>query len=264
MPKHSLQIEGLTKQFNSNGAGPIIAIEDFSIEALPGEFVIVVGPNGSGKSTVLNLIAGDFFPDRGTIILKYENKEIDITSLPRWKRAKRIGRVYQDPKLGTIGDLTVLDNLRLVFSEKNCPSPFNLHLSKKKIDELLASLNKLHFVDKLNRKVSELSQGQRQVFAVLLALVRTPDILLLDEHTASLDHKNATECLKITEALCLQTQTTVIMVTHNMADAIKYGNRLIVLREGRVVANLAQTQKKELNVPKLFDLCGYSTPHIDS
>jgi len=263
MSEHVLSIKNLTKQFDSNGSGIIKALDGFSLEARPGEFVVIVGPNGSGKTTALNLIAGDYSSDKGSIRLQNNDSQIDITNIPRWKRSERITRVYQDPKLGTIGSFTVYDNLRLALSPRKYPSPFAFHLAKQRLVELDDYVSKLGLKNMFERKVSELSQGQRQIFAVLLAIVRKPDILLLDEHTASLDHKNATKCLKITEQLCRETKTTVIMVTHNMVDAVNYGDMLIVLRDGKVAASIGKTEKQKLDVPELFNLCGYSTAHID-
>jgi len=261
MPEHAVSIQGLTKSFPANGAGEVRALLDFDLDAEAGEVVVIVGPNGAGKTTLLNLVGGDIPPDRGSIFLAGQDGRTDITRLPRWQRARYVARVHQNPKDGTVANLTVLENLHLASMAGRNPSPLRFGVDKREREAYLSRLAAVGIEDKLHSRVADLSQGQRQLLAVELALLQHPKVLLLDEHTASLDMANAARCLEATEALCHSTRTTALMVTHNLADALRYGDRLVVLRDGRAVANVAGDAKAQIDVARLFELCGYATPH---
>ena len=255
--RYDLRIHGLSKAFPSNGNGPLHALRELSLEITAGEFVVLVGPNGSGKTTFLNLLAGDFYPDDGSIQLINGRETCDWTRLPKWKRAGQLARVHQDPRLGTVAGMTLWENLRLVTNRAFLPSPLKFRASLHKREWFVDRLEKLGLAEKIDSRIGELSQGQRQLLAIELAMLREPDILLLDEHTASLDSSNAQKCLQATVRLSRESLTTVIMVTHNLMDALTYGERLIVFREGRLSQDLGREEKAKLNLDDLLEHCGY-------
>jgi putative tryptophan/tyrosine transport system ATP-binding protein len=256
--QYGLTISGLSKSFAGNGAS-IDALKDLDLSVEPGEFLIVVGPNGSGKSTLLNVLAGDYAAEKGSINLNGPNRSDDWSALPRWKRATLLARVYQDPRRGTAAGLTVWENLRLASIRAGVPSPIRFGTGRRSRTWHVRRLDDLGLADKIDSRVADLSQGQRQLLALELVMLRRPALLLLDEHTASLDQANARMCLDATERLCKENGTTVLMVTHNLADAAKHGDSLFVLREGRTHAQISGAEKRETDVRQLFELCGYMT-----
>jgi len=255
--RYGLKVRTLSKTFSSNGNGKVRALQSLSIEIAPGEFVVCVGPNGSGKTTFLNLLAGDFPADSGTIALVNDEEEYDWTRLPRWKRATYLARVYQDPRLGTAAGMSVWENLRLATNRSMFPSPLRFGGCLDERNRFVQRLRKLGLAEKLDSRVADLSQGQRQLLAIELAMLRKPAILLLDEHTASLDRSNAQKCAEATVTLSREHLTTVIMVTHNLMDALTYGDRLVVLRDGRVSEDLGGNEKSGLGLEDLLKFCGY-------
>ncbi|RMC60149.1 ABC transporter ATP-binding protein [Lactobacillus sp. ESL0260] len=222
---------------------------DLSLEA--GDFVTIIGSNGAGKSTLLNSIAGTLPIQEGQIILK----GTDITKLPVTKRAKNISRVFQDPKMGTAVRLTVEENLALAMKrgQRRGFRPGVKSQDRKFFKKQLAQLN-LNLENRLETEIGLLSGGQRQAITLLMATLQRPDLILLDEHTAALDPQTSITVMQLTEKLISEQHLTAFMVTHNMEDAIRYGNRLIMLHQGRVAIDLAGEDKQNLTVPKLMEL----------
>jgi putative ABC transport system ATP-binding protein len=252
-----MRIRRLTKTFHGDGSGSVHALRDFALDIAPGEFIVIVGPNGSGKSTLLNLLAGDYLPDGGEISLLGSHSPMDWLKMPRWQRAAYLARVHQDPRRGTVPGMTVWENLRLAASWQVCPSPFRFGATGHNRAWFCDRLAGLGLADKIDSRVGDLSHGQRQLLALELAMLRKPAFLLADEHAASLDQANAHKCLDATVRLGRELLTTVIMVTHNLMDALSHGDRLVVMREGRVAKDLAGEQKQKLALRDLLDLCGY-------
>ena len=246
-----LKITDLQKTFNPDTVNEKVALAGLDLTINDGDFVTVIGGNGAGKSTLLNAIAGVWKPDYGTI----EVDGIDVTNMPEHKRAKFLGRVFQDPMKGTAPDMEIAENLsiaarrgtrrKLVWGVKKA--------ERAQYRELLATLE-LGLEDRLSSKVGLLSGGQRQAVTLLMATLRKPKILLLDEHTASLDPKTAAKVLQITDKLVTQNNLTTLMITHNMHDAIAHGNRLIMMHEGQIVVDVCGEAKKNLTIDQLLGL----------
>jgi putative ABC transport system ATP-binding protein len=234
------------------------------LEIDPGRLVAIVGHNGSGKTTLLNLIAGDYYPENGAIVAWDGSGECDWTRLPGWVRAHHVARVLQDPARGTVGELTVEENLWLASLKNGIPSPFRFSTSGSSRRDLSARLVRVGLEDRFATRVDELSGGQRQMLAVELALLRRPSVLLLDEHTASLDRRNAAQCLSLTESVCREAGITVLLVTHNLSDAASFGDRVIVMQDGRIVADLPGARHSGLTGDELYQRCGYALPRTGS
>lgn len=248
-----LKIKNVTKIFNLDQ--PVenqkVALNNISLEIQKGEFVTVIGGNGSGKSTLMNMICGVHKPDTGEIIINGEN----VTKTSENKRAKLIGRVFQDPNMGTAGNMSILENMEIA-TRRNRPKSLNWGFKKKNevlFKEKLATLN-LGLEDRINQKIGLLSGGQRQAITLLMASLAEPKILLLDEHTAALDPKTAKTVLEVTEKIVEENNITTIMITHNMRDAIKYGNRLIMLSSGKIVLDVKGEEKQNLTIDKLVKM----------
>ncbi|MBO5052448.1 MAG: ABC transporter ATP-binding protein [Clostridia bacterium] len=246
-----LKITNLQKTFNPGTVNAKVALSGFDLTIEDGDFVTVIGGNGAGKSTMLNAICGVWRPDYGSI----EIDGVDVTNMPEHKRAKFLGRVFQDPMKGTSPDMEIAENLSIAARRGTkrkliwgCPRK-----ERESYKALLAQLE-LGLENRLSTKVGLLSGGQRQAVTLLMATLRKPKLLLLDEHTAALDPKTAAKVLSITDKLVTENKLTTLMVTHNMYDAIKYGNRLIMLHEGRVVVDIKGEQKKSLTVEDLLAL----------
>ncbi len=246
-----LEIKNITKIFNPATVNEKIALKNVSITLNDGDFVTVIGGNGAGKSTLLNAIAGVFPVDDGNIIID----GIDITTLPEYKRAKFIGRVFQDPMTGTAADMWIEENLSLAFSRgKRRGLGWAITKADRLIyRELLKKLD-LGLEDRLSSKVGLLSGGQRQALTLLMASVNKPKLLLLDEHTAALDPKTAAKVLEITDEIINESKLTSVMITHNMKDAIRLGNRLIMMNNGEIIFDVSGEDKKKLQVSDLLEL----------
>jgi putative ABC transport system ATP-binding protein len=227
------------------------ALQGVSLTINDGDFITVIGGNGSGKTTLLNLIAGVHHVDAGTITLDGE----DITDLPEHKRARFIGRVFQDPMQGTIADISIFENLVLASNRGKRPSPFKWALTKEKkaaFAELLKPLN-LGLENRLDAKIGTLSGGQRQSVTLLMATMSDPRLLLLDEHTAALDPKTAHTVMELTNQIVAEKKIPTLMITHNMKDAIRYGNRLIMMSDGKIIFEAAGEEKQKLTVEELLE-----------
>ena len=245
-----LKIEHLRKTFNAGTVNEKTAVENLDLMLEDGDFVTVIGSNGSGKSTLLNLIAGVYAPDEGRIVLD----DVDLTPMPEHKRAKYLGRVFQDPMMGTAASMMIEENLALAYRRGlRRTLRFGIPAEERaRYRELLASLD-LGLEDRMTSKVGLLSGGQRQALTLLMATLRKPELLLLDEHTAALDPKTAAKVLQLTTEVVNRDHLTTLMVTHNMRDAIAYGNRLIMMNAGKIVVNISGEEKKHLTVRDLLD-----------
>ena len=246
-----LEIRDLTKVFVSdNNIDKKIALDKINLTINDGEFVTVIGGNGSGKSTLMNIISGSILPDEGQIYLDGEL----ITKLSEHKRAKFLGRVFQDPNMGTATNMSLLENLELAYrrGEKRTLKWGFKKEHEKIFKEKLQKLD-LGLENNLNKKIGLFSGGQRQAITLLMATFMTPKLLLLDEHTAALDPKTATKVLKITNEVVTENNITTIMITHNMKDAIKYGNRLIMFNNGHIVFDISGEEKQQLKVQDLLE-----------
>jgi putative tryptophan/tyrosine transport system ATP-binding protein len=251
-----LALHGITKTFLRHGDAPVRALDNVAMEAASGEFVTIVGHNGSGKSTLLNIVFGDVTPDAGGLTLHNSNGPIDLLRVLREDRASYIARVHQDPAKGTVADLTVWENLTLAVLPRGTASPFRFSSVKQAAVDFGAFLEPLGLADKLKSRASELSAGQRQLVAVLVALLRRPAILLLDEFTASLDRRNSLMCTEHAVRLARERGTLVLAVTHDLVQALQQGDRLLVMREGKVMKDLRGQAIQNLTLPGLVSLCG--------
>ena len=246
-----LKITGLTKTFNPGTVNAKVALNGLDLTLADGDFVTVIGGNGAGKSTMLNAIAGVWKPDCGTI----EIDGVDVTAMPEYKRAQFLGRVFQDPMKGTAPDMEIAENLAIA-ARRGTKRKFVWGVRKAEREQykkLLATLE-LGLESRLSAKVGLLSGGQRQAVTLLMATLRRPKLLLLDEHTAALDPKTAAKVLEITDRIVQENKLTTLMITHNMHDAIVHGNRLIMMHEGRVVVDVSGDEKKQLTIPQLLGL----------
>ena len=246
-----LKVENIFKTFNAGTINEKKALNGVSLELNEGDFVTVIGGNGAGKSTLLNCVAGVLIPDEGKVLLDGE----DITRLPEYKRAEHIGRVFQDPMMGTTATMQIEENLALA-ARRGQHRGLRRGITKKERQvyrEQLATLE-LGLEDRLTTKVGLLSGGQRQALTLLMASLKKPKLLLLDEHTAALDPKTAAKVLEVTQRIVTENNLTTMMITHNMRDAIAYGNRLIMLFDGKIVVDVSGEQKKELTVERLLKL----------
>lgn len=245
-----LELNNIYKTFHAGTVNEKRAINGVSLKLEDGDFVTVIGGNGAGKSTILNLIAGVFPVDEGSIRLN----NIDLTHLPEHKRAKYLGRVFQDPMMGTAATMGIEENLALAYRRGQSRGLGSGISSKERqlYQEKLAALG-LGLEDRMTSKVGLLSGGQRQALTLLMATLKKPDLLLLDEHTAALDPKTADKVLQLTDELVSRDKLTTLMVTHNMKNAIQYGNRLIMMDAGRIVVDISGEEKKKLTVRDLLE-----------
>ena len=245
-----LELKNLYKTFNAGTVNEKRAIDGLDLTLEDGDFVTIIGGNGAGKSTTLNLIAGVFPADQGSILLD----SVDITRLPEHKRAKYLGRVFQDPMMGTAATMGIEENLALANrrGQRRTLRPGITAQEREKFRKQLAALG-LGLEDRMTSKVGLLSGGQRQALTLLMATLKKPRLLLLDEHTAALDPKTADKVLQITEEIVARDKLTTLMVTHNMKHAIQYGNRLIMMDSGKVVVDIRGEEKKNLTVRDLLE-----------
>ncbi|MBR2020187.1 MAG: ABC transporter ATP-binding protein [Clostridia bacterium] len=245
-----LEIKNVSKTFNEGTVNEKRVFEDLSLTLNDGDFVTVIGGNGAGKSTMLNLVAGAYTVDGGSILIDGE----DVTNLPEHKRAKYMGRVFQDPRTGTASDMWVEENMSIADSRghKRGLRWAITGRDRERYKEQLKLLS-LGLENRLSTKMGLLSGGQRQAVTLLMATMKKPKLLLLDEHTAALDPKTAAKVLEITDQLIRENHLTALMVTHNMRDAIAHGNRLIMMHAGRIILDISGEEKKNLTVEALLE-----------
>ena len=245
-----LELKGVSMTFNMGTVNEKKALIDIDFTIEDGDFITVIGGNGAGKSTLLNVIAGVYLPEKGSVVLGGK----DITRLPEHKRAKYLGRVFQDPMMGTAASMEIQENLALA-NRRGKMRGLRWGVGKK---EKAFFKQKLEFLglgleDRMTAKVGLLSGGQRQALTLLMATLKRPELLLLDEHTAALDPKTAARVLDVIEELTSGEKLTTLMITHNMKDAIRYGNRLIMMHEGRIIYDVRGEEKSKLTVADLLD-----------
>ncbi|MGN1423109.1 MAG: ABC transporter ATP-binding protein [Oscillospiraceae bacterium] len=244
-----LELHDIRKTFNRGTINEKKALNGVTITLDEGDFVTIIGGNGAGKSTTLNAVAGVWPVDAGSVVINGE----DVTGLSEHKRAKLIGRVFQDPMTGTAATMEIQENLALA-ARRGQRRGLGWGISRKEraeYHELLKMLD-LGLEDRMTSKVGLLSGGQRQALTLLMATLKKPDILLLDEHTAALDPKTAAKVLELSDKIIAENHLTAMMVTHNMADAIKHGNRLIMMNDGRIIYDVKGEEKKNLTVDDLL------------
>lgn len=244
-----LKLDNIHKTFNPGTINEKIALNGVNLTLNEGDFVTVIGGNGAGKSTTLNAIAGVWPIDSGKVYIGGD----DVTKLSEHKRAKYLGRVFQDPMTGTATTMSIEENMAIAArrGEKRGLSWGITHQERDTYREMLKTLD-LGLEDRLTSKVGLLSGGQRQAITLLMASIKKPKLLLLDEHTAALDPKTAAKVLEISDKIIAENHLTAMMVTHNMKDAIVHGNRLIMMHEGKVILNISGEEKKKLTVEDLL------------
>ena len=244
-----LEIKNVYKTFNAGTVNEKMALRGLNLTLEDGDFVTVIGGNGAGKSTMLNAIAGVWPVDQGQILIG----DADVTKLPEYKRAKYLGRVFQDPMTGTAATMEIQENLALALRRGDSRT-LKAGITKKehaKYREMLATLG-LGLEDRMTSKVGLLSGGQRQALTLLMATLKKPKLLLLDEHTAALDPKTAAKVLQTTDMIVNRDNLTTLMITHNMKDAIAHGNRLIMMMDGNIILDIRGEEKKKLTVADLL------------
>ena len=246
-----LKIENVFKTFNAGTVNEKTALKGLNLELKEGDFVTVIGGNGAGKSTMLNAITGVFGVDEGKIVID----GVDVTHLPEYKRAQYIGRVFQDPMMGTAATMQIEENLALA-ARRGKVRNLRVGITNAEREEYMEQLKilDLGLEDRMTAKVGLLSGGQRQALTLLMATLRKPKLLLLDEHTAALDPKTAAKVLEATEKIVRKDNLTTLMITHNMRDAIAHGNRLVMMYDGHVVVDVSGEEKKKLTVEQLLNL----------
>ena len=244
-----LEVREIYKTFNAGTINEKRAMNGVTLTLNEGDFATVIGGNGAGKSTLLNLVAGVYPVDSGSIAIGGQN----VTRLPEHKRARFIGRVFQDPMMGTAATMQIEENLALAARRGQSRSlrPGITRTEREQYRELLKILD-LGLEDRLTSKVGLLSGGQRQALTLLMATLKKPRLLLLDEHTAALDPKTALKVLTLSAKIVEENHLTTMMITHNMKDAIKYGNRLIMMHEGHIIYDVSGEEKKNLQVSDLL------------
>ncbi|MFR0782088.1 MAG: ABC transporter ATP-binding protein [Coprococcus sp.] len=244
-----LELKNIYKTFNAGTINEKMALRGLNLTLEDGDFVTVIGGNGAGKSTMLNAIAGVWPVDQGQILIG----DADVTKLPEYKRAKYLGRVFQDPMTGTAATMEIQENLALALRRGDSRT-LKAGITKKehaKYREMLATLG-LGLEDRMTSKVGLLSGGQRQALTLLMATLKKPKLLLLDEHTAALDPKTAAKVLQTTDMIVNRDNLTTLMITHNMKDAIAHGNRLIMMMDGNIILDIRGEEKKKLTVADLL------------
>ncbi|MBQ1440515.1 MAG: ABC transporter ATP-binding protein [Clostridia bacterium] len=245
-----LEVKGLYKTFNPGSVNEKKALQGIDLTLNEGDFVTVIGGNGAGKSTMLNMIAGVYPVDKGTITID----GVNVTKLSEHRRAKYIGRVFQDPRMGTASDMWLEENLAIA-NRRGKFRGLNWAISgkeRREFREMLTTLD-LGLENRMTTKVGLLSGGQRQAVTLLMAVMNHPKLLLLDEHTAALDPKTAKNVLELSDKFIEENHLTALMVTHNMRDAIAHGNRLIMMNEGRIILDVCGEEKKNLTVEELLE-----------
>lgn len=244
-----LEFKNIHKTFNIGSINEKKALHGIDIKLAEGDFVTVIGGNGAGKSTMLNAIAGVWPIDKGSIFID----DVNVTNLPEYKRAEYIGRVFQDPMMGTAASMSIEENLALAL-RRGDRRTLKWYITKPERERYRSELKKLGLglEDRLTVKVGLLSGGQRQALTLLMATLRKPKLLLLDEHAAALDPSTADTVLNITSNVILENKLTSLMITHNMTEAIRHGNRLLMMDGGKIILDISGQEKKELKIEDLL------------
>jgi putative ABC transport system ATP-binding protein len=245
-----LKLDNVTKVFNAGTPDEKLALDNINLHLKPGDFVTTIGSNGAGKSTLMNIIAGVIKPESGSIMINNQA----VNQLPEHQRAKFIGRVFQDPMAGTAPNMSIIENLSMALSRgktrrlKTAVNRKNQPMFREYLEQIGIGLE-----NRLNAKVGMLSGGERQALSLLMATFTKPDILLLDEHTAALDPNRAHLITQLTETIVKRDRLTTLMVTHNMEQAIRLGNRLIMMDKGKIIMDISEEEKQSLTVKTLLE-----------
>jgi putative ABC transport system ATP-binding protein len=244
-----IRLEHLVKVFNPSTPDENRAIDDISLRVREGDFITIIGSNGAGKTTLFNLIAGTIFPSEGRIFVR----DREVTKVPEFRRANYIGRIFQDPLLGTASNMTLEDNMMICYRKgfKGLRISLNNRM-REFFKKQLAPLG-MGLENRLKENVRMFSGGQRQALTLLMMVLSEPILILLDEHTAALDPKNASIILDLTGQYIREYKLTAMMVTHNMAQAIEYGNRIIMMDRGKIILDISGEEKRGLTVDKLVE-----------
>ena len=246
-----LELKNVCKTFHAGTVNAKVALDGLNLTLNDGDFVTVIGSNGAGKSTMLNAIAGVFEVDSGSIVIDGK----DVTRLPEFKRAAYLGRVFQDPMMGTAPTMMIEENLALAARRgKKRGLKWGISNAEREYYKEQLKILGLGLEERMSVKVGLLSGGQRQALTLLMAAMEKPKLLLLDEHTAALDPKTAAKVLEISDKIVEENHLTTLMVTHNMKDAIAHGNRLIMMDSGKVILDISGEDKKKLTVPQLLEM----------
>ncbi len=246
-----LELKKICKTFNPGTVNEKVALRDLDLTLEDGDFVTVIGGNGAGKSTMLNAVSGVWKPDSGQVVLD----GIDVTGMPEFRRAKYLGRVFQDPMMGTAPTMQIEENLALAMRRgQRRGLRWGITAAEREHYRALLQEFDLGLEDRLTSKVGLLSGGQRQALTLLMATLKKPKVLLLDEHTAALDPKTAAKVLEVTDKIVREHHLTTLMITHNMNDAIRLGNRLVMMHEGRIIFSVSGEEKQRLQVPDLLKM----------
>ena len=250
MAEKMLELKGVTLVFPPGTVNEKLALFELFLDVAPGEWVTVIGGNGAGKTTLLNVVSGVCLPQSGRVLLDGE----DVTAKKEYQRAKDIGRVFQDPLMGTAPNMTVEENLAMAKIRGEKRSSFRTGVKRADsaaFEEALAGLG-LGLETRKKTAVGALSGGQRQALTLLMAALKRPKLLLLDEHTAALDPRTAEKVMEETESIVRKHQLTTLMITHNMRDALRYGDRLIMMERGRIALDISGEEKRQMTVEKLL------------
>lgn len=249
-----LEVQNITKVFERGTVNEHVALKDMSLSLKKGDFVTIVGSNGAGKSTLFNAICGSFLTDKGKILLDGE----DITFQTEYKRALKIGRVFQDPMKGTAPNMTIEENLALAYTRAsgNHRNPFSMGITKKKTEFFRENLSRYNMgiEDRMKTKIGLLSGGQRQVVTLLMCTLAIPKLLLLDEHTAALDPATAEKVMEITKTIVAENEITTMMITHNLNQSLSTGNRTIMLDAGELILDVKGEEREKMTMDDLIEM----------
>ncbi|MFP4330759.1 MAG: ABC transporter ATP-binding protein [Alkalispirochaetaceae bacterium] len=244
-----IRLEQVTKVFHPGTVNEVTAIENVDLTVNRGDFITIIGSNGAGKTTLFNLISGSFFPTQGKVLVN----DVNVTRSPEYKRARYIGRIFQDPMLGTAGNMSLEDNMMICYRKGSKGLKISLNNPMRSFfQERLRDLE-MGLEGRMKDNVGLLSGGQRQALTLLMMVLSEPELILLDEHTAALDPKNADMVLRLTTKFIEEYGLTTMMITHNMHQAIEYGNRLLMMDKGEIILDVSGEEKRSLTVDKLVE-----------
>ncbi len=244
-----IKLKKVTKIFNKGTINENIAIKDINLNIKERDFITIIGSNGAGKTTLFNLIAGTMFPTEGSIFIN----DIDVTKHPEYKRAKYIGRIFQDPLKGTASNMSLEDNMMIAYRKGFRGLTISLNHKMREFFKNQLHQLEMNLESRMKNNVILLSGGQRQALTLLIMVLSKPALILLDEHTAALDPKNAEIVLNLTTKFIDEYKLTTIMITHNMSQAIEYGNRILMMDKGEIILDISGNEKKKLTVEKLVE-----------
>lgn len=245
-----IRLEHVSKVFHPGTVNEVTAIHEVDLQVRQGDFITIIGSNGAGKTTLFNLVSGTFFPSQGRVLVN----DLDVTRTPEYKRARYIGRIFQDPMLGTAGNMTLEDNMMISYRKGSKGLRISLNAKMREFFQKRLTELQMGLEERIKDNVGLLSGGQRQALTLLMMVLSEPDLILLDEHTAALDPKNAAIVLDLTTKFIQEYNLTTMMITHNMHQAIEFGNRLLMMDKGEIILDVSGDEKKALTVEKLVEM----------